>query len=364
MNRNSHTEIRVPLGARAYSVHVGRHLLDDSSIFSDVLGGGPVLAVTNETVAPLYLDQLETALGTRLADSLVLPDGESYKTLETVSRIIDQLAARHFRRDTTLVALGGGVIGDLTGFAAACYMRGIGFVQVPTTLLAQVDASVGGKTGVNHPSGKNLIGAFHQPRAVVADTATLETLPDRDYRAGLAEVVKAAMIADADFFDWLESNSNEVCGRDAASLLELISRAVRIKADIVAGDEREAGRRALLNLGHTFAHALETTTGYRRWLHGEAVAIGLVQATRLAGRMGRCQAALPARTASLLEGLGLPTAIPADLDAQALRAAMGLDKKAHAGGLRLVLPEAVGRAVVAGDVPDGEILAVLTGTPA
>jgi 3-dehydroquinate synthase len=354
----------VSLGERSYSVHVGRHLLDDSSVFSDVLGGGRVLVVTNETVAPLYLEHLENTLGARLADSLVLPDGESYKTLDTVSRIFDRLAAGHFRRDTILVALGGGVIGDLAGFAAACYMRGIAFVQVPTTLLAQADASVGGKTGVNHPSGKNLIGAFHQPRAVLADTATLDTLPDREYRAGLAEVVKAAMIADADFFDWLESNSDEVHGRHAASLIELISRAVRIKADIVAGDEREAGQRALLNLGHTFAHALETTTGYRRWLHGEAVAIGLVQATRLALRMGRCEATVPHRISSLLEGLGLPTAIPADLGAEALRAAMGLDKKAHAGGLRLILPEAVGKAVVADDVPDDEILAVLSGTPA
>lgn len=356
-------EIRVPLGERSYSVHVGRDLLTDASLLGAGLGAGRVLIVTNETIAPLYLERVAATLAPRQPDSLVLPDGEAFKTLETASRIFDRLVAGRCRRDATLVALGGGVIGDLTGFAAACYMRGIAFVQVPTTLLAQVDASVGGKTGVNHPSGKNLIGAFHQPRAVLADTATLDTLPEREYRAGLAEIVKSAMILDAGFFDWLEARRDGLHRREDAALTEAITRAVGIKADIVAADERESGRRALLNLGHTFAHALETTTDYRRWLHGEAVAIGLVLAARLAVRLGRCEQAVASRAVSLLEGLGLPTAMPGDLDPATLRAAMGLDKKAAAGGLRLVLPEAVGRAVIADDVPDSEILGVL-GDPA
>lgn len=364
MNQQPHAEVPVSLGERSYSVHVGRDLLADASLLASALAGGRVLVVTNETVAPLYLDRVTAALAGRQPDTLVLPDGEAYKTLDTASRILDRLAAGGCRRDATLVALGGGVIGDLTGFAAACYMRGIALVQLPTTLLGQVDASVGGKTGVNHPSGKNLIGAFHQPRAVLADVATLDTLPDREYRAGLAEVVKAAMIADSGFFEWLERHRDELNRRDDGALLTAITRAVEIKADIVAGDERESGRRTLLNLGHTFGHALETTTGYRRWLHGEAVAIGLVLAARLAARLGRGDGSLAGRASSLLEGLGLPTAMPGDLEAGALLAAMGLDKKAAAGGLRLVLPEALGCAVVADHVPEAEIQAVLAGQPA
>lgn len=355
-----HETIRVALGARTYVVHVGPGLLGDTSLLATGIGAGRVLVVTDETVAPLYLDRVEKNLGGYRPDRLVLPDGESAKTLESMARIIDRLAEGGCRRDATLVALGGGVIGDLVGFAAACYMRGIGFLQIPTTLLAQVDASVGGKTGVNHPAGKNLMGAFHQPRAVVADTTTLTTLPEREYRAGLAEVVKASMIRDDGFFEWLESTQGQLARREEPALTGAITRAVRLKADIVADDERETGARALLNLGHTFAHALETTTGYRRWLHGEAVAIGLAQASRLAVRLGRCDPVRADRVIALLGSLGLETRIPGDLEPATLIRAMRLDKKATAAGLRLVLPDDARGAVVADDVPDADILAVLS----
>lgn len=356
---SKHRTIEIELGERRYPVHVGRALLSDTDTLEGALAGGEVLVVTDDNVAPLYLDTITRALSFREPGTLVLPAGEEHKTLASVATIIDRLVELGCRRDATIIALGGGAIGDVAGFAAACYMRGIGVVQVPTTLLAQVDASVGGKTGVNHPAGKNLIGAFHQPNAVVADTGTLATLPDREYRAGLAEVVKYGLIRDAGFFDWLEANADAFGQGNLDVLTTAIVRSVRNKAEVVAADEREDGERALLNLGHTFAHALETTTGYRRWLHGEAVAIGLVRAACLSARMGLCSTDVEVRTRSLLERLGLDTSIPDSLEPEELLEAMRLDKKAVAGGLRFVLLEDIGRSRVVPGVDEGDVLEVL-----
>lgn len=353
--------VDVALGERSYPVHVGPGLLAGAARLGESLDRGRVLVVTDTNVAPLYLERVRESLGGRGDNALVLEAGEAHKTLATAERVIDELVARKCHRDATVLALGGGVVGDVAGFAAACFMRGIGFVPLPTTLLAQVDASVGGKTGVNHRAGKNLIGAFHQPRAVLADTSTLATLPDREYRAGLAEVVKYGVIGDADFFRWLEGRAGELNARDEATLTETIARCVRNKAAVVAADEREKGQRALLNLGHTFGHALESLTGYQRWLHGEAVAIGMVQAARLAARTGLCNEDVAHRVADLLARLGLDTGAPVDLGAEALLEAMEMDKKADAGGLRLVLPEAVGQCRVVRDVPRADLLAVLAG---
>ena len=338
--------IDIDLPVNAYPVYLGRGLLAEGDCWRRHLGDGDVLIVSNETVAPLYLDTLREALGDRSPEVHILPDGEQYKTVETWQGILDRLVAMQARRDSNLVALGGGVVGDITGFAAASYMRGIRFLQSPTTLLAQVDASVGGKTGVNHARGKNLIGAFHQPATVVIDSATLDTLPPREFNAGLAEVVKYGAICDAPFFDWLEENAAAIVERDESAIDTLVERSVRNKADIVRQDEKEAGIRALLNLGHSFGHALESETAYRRFLHGEAVAIGMVTAARLSERRGLCPEGSAQRLERLLSRFDLPVAIPGDLDVDALAAALSLDKKAVASGLRLVLLKAIGDAVV------------------
>ena len=276
--------------------------------------------------------------------TIQLPDGESFKTLDTLSTVLDKLVSSGANRDTTLVALGGGVVGDITGFAAACYMRGVGFIQVPTTLLAQVDSSVGGKTGVNHPLGKNLVGAFHQPRIVLIDTATLDTLPDRELSAGLAEIIKAGAIADAGFFDWLEANMAALVARDPEAVAHAVQRSCEIKAEVVAQDEREAGRRAILNFGHTFGHAIEHCLGYGEWLHGEAVAAGMVMAARLSG----IDAADVERLEALLKVANLPVAPPA-VGPQAMLDAMGMDKKVLNKKLRFVVLEQLGRAAVTSD---------------
>ena len=351
--------IDVDLAAGSYPVYLGRGLLAEPSLWRRHLAPGKVLIVSNETVAPLYADALQAALAGRTAEVHVLPDGERFKTLETWYGIIDRLVAMQARRDATLIALGGGVVGDMTGFAAACYMRGVRFLQAPTTLLAQVDASVGGKTGINHARGKNLVGAFHQPAAVIIDSATLETLPPREYAAGLAEVAKHGAIRDAAFFEWLECNAAAVTALDHGAVDHIIRRSVEIKADIVGQDEKESGVRALLNFGHSFGHALEAETAYERFLHGEAVAIGMVVAARLSEARDLCPAGTAGRLANLLSLLGLPVAIPADLSVEGLARALELDKKALASGLRLVLLNAIGRAVIDGGSDQEQILAAL-----
>lgn len=340
--------LEVSLGERSYSIHIGSGLLSQPELFAERLRGRDVLIVTDETVAPLYLARLRESLsGCRVAD-LILPPGEGSKTLATATLVIDALVAHRCQRDATVIALGGGVVGDIAGFAAACYQRGVAWLQVPTTLLAQVDSSVGGKTGVNHERAKNLIGAFHQPVAVVADTDTLATLDERELRAGLAEVVKYGIICDADFFAWLEESLTHLLSREPRALSQTIRRSCEIKAAIVAGDEREHDRRALLNLGHSFGHAIETVAGYGSWLHGEAVAAGICMAAELSRRMGLLDAESAYRISALLQAAGLPAAA-AGLDPAQLKAAMALDKKQLGGRLRLVLIDAIGAAHITTD---------------
>jgi len=353
-------ELVVELGARRYPIRIGAGLLADAAHWRDALPGRHALVVSDEHVAPLYLDRVAAGLRNRSFSSLVLPAGEAHKSLDSAAKIFAALAELQASRDACVIALGGGVIGDLAGFAAACWMRGIAFVQMPTTLLAMVDSSVGGKTGVDLPQGKNLVGAFHQPRAVIADTATLATLPDRELRAGFAEVVKYGALGDAEFFAWLEQHADALLARDAEKLAEAISRCCTQKAGIVARDETERGERALLNFGHTFGHALETVCGYGRLLHGEGVAIGMCLAARLSARTGMSADADTVRLRDLLTRFGLPTAIPAGTDADALLAAMRLDKKNASGRLRLILWRGVGRAEIAENVDEAAIRAVLT----
>ena len=353
--------LTVPLGDRSYPIYIGEGLLHDAALLAALLPARQVAVVTNDIVGPLYAPRLQAAraaaVGTAAAPLLeiVLPDGERHKTLPTVSRILDTLVANRFARDDLVVALGGGVVGDMTGFAAACYQRGVGFLQVPTTLLAQVDSSVGG----NHPGGKNLIGAFHQPLAVLADTATLVTLPPRELRAGLAEVVKHALICDADFFAWLEANADALLALDPAALAHAVQRCCAIKAGVVSRDERETGERALLNLGHTFGHAIEQVTGFGPWLHGEAVGVGLAMAAGMSQRAGWLPAAEAARVDSLLARLGLRTEARGAVTPDAARAAMQLDKKVQGGKLRLVLLKGIGRAFVTADWPSDAFEATL-----
>jgi 3-dehydroquinate synthase len=354
--------INVGLAAGAYPVYIGRGLLHEAGLWRKHIGAGKVLVVSNHTVARLYLDRLREALPGRQTEVHLIPDGEQHKTVDTWYGIIDKLVNVQARRDATLVALGGGVVGDITGFAAACYMRGVRFLQAPTTLLAQVDASIGGKTGINHVRGKNLVGAFHQPAAVVIDSATLDTLAAREFNAGLAEVVKYGAIGDERFFGWLEERADSVVGRDPAALDYLIRRSVENKAEIVALDEKEAGIRAMLNFGHSFGHALESVTSYERFLHGEAVAIGMAVAARLSEARSLCAAGLADRLTTLLQRLGLPVRIPADLPIEALARALELDKKALASGLRLILLHAIGSAAVNGDSKEDEIVAAMQGS--
>ena len=313
-----------------------------------------VLLVTNTTVGPLYADKLAATLAPRRCIEVELPDGETHKTLANVARMLDVLIANRFARDACVVALGGGVVGDMAGFAAACYQRGIAFVQVPTTMLAQVDSSVGGKTGVNHPGGKNLIGAFHQPAAVFADTNVLNTLPDRELRAGLAEVIKYGLIVDRGFFDWLEAHATDLLARSPDALAYAIRRSCEIKAEIVGRDEREQGERALLNLGHTFGHAIESATNYSTWLHGEAVGAGMLLAADMSKRLGWVTSADVERVEGILRKFGLPVDVSA-LPAATLAEKMKIDKKVAAGRIRLVLLKAIGKSVVTGDYADAAL---------
>lgn len=333
--------LQVDLGNRSYPVVIGSGLLGGDFDLSAYLTGRDCLVVSNETVAPLYLEMLRLNLPNSVVGSIDLPDGEAFKTMAGVERVIDALAGAQANRDTTVVALGGGVVGDIAGFAAACYMRGVAYIQVPTTLLAQVDASVGGKTGVNHPGGKNLIGAFHQPRLVLVDTDTLSSLPDRQLRAGLAEVIKYGAICDAGYFEWLEANMPALLARDADVLAHAICRSCEIKAAVVSADERENDRRALLNFGHTFAHAIEKCLGYGEWLHGEAVAAGMVMAAELS----ELDKGEEQRIRDLIAAAGLPGKPPA-IAADKLRAAMDMDKKVRSKQIRFVLLKTIGDACV------------------
>jgi len=346
--------ISVDLGTRSYPIHIGAGLLDDGKLIAAATSAAQILIISNEIVAPLYLERVERALAGRQPKSLILPDGEQTKSLDTFAQIMDELVGAGFHRDACILALGGGVIGDLAGFAAACYQRGIDFVQLPTTLLAQVDSSVGGKTAVNHPQAKNMIGAFHQPVSVIADTDTLATLPRRELAAGLAEVIKYGLIEDAGFFVWLEDHIEALLDLDGDALRHAISRCCEIKAEVVAQDELERGRRALLNLGHTFGHAIEALGGYGRWLHGEAVAIGIVMAAQASEQLGRIDRASVERTIKLLDRAGLPTTVSGLAPAEII-ARMQLDKKAGSSGLKLVLLEQIGTAVVA-QAPGNDVI--------
>lgn len=351
--------IVVELGARSYPIDIGRGLIGDPVRYRPHVAGHQVMIVTNETVAPLYLGAVEAALHSYRVEKVILPDGERYKSIDIWNRIFDGLLEHRFGRDCTLIALGGGVIGDMAGFAAACYQRGVAFIQVPTTLLAQVDSSVGGKTGLNHRLGKNMIGAFHQPRAVLADTATLDTIPERELSAGLAEVIKYGLIRDPDFFDWLEANMGALLAREDEALAYAIERSCQNKAEVVAADELEGGQRALLNLGHTFGHAIETGVGYGEWLHGEAVGAGICMAADLSRRLGWLDDTSVARVRGVVQSARLPTRPPASLGRQRFLDLMAVDKKVQSGRLRLVLLQEIGRAVVTDDFAPGSVEAVL-----
>ncbi|MBU0501308.1 MAG: 3-dehydroquinate synthase [Gammaproteobacteria bacterium] len=338
--------LTLDLGDRSYPIHIGPGLLAQAELLRPHIPSRQVMIVTNETIAPLYLDRLKASLEGLQVEECILPDGEEYKNLEILNRIFDRLLEQRFDRGCCLIALGGGVIGDMTGFAAASYQRGVAFIQIPTTLLSQVDSSVGGKTGVNHPLGKNMIGAFYQPRCVLIDTETLDTLDDRQLSAGLAEVIKYGLIDDPGFFAWLENNMDLLLARDAGALAYAIERSCADKAAVVAADERESGMRALLNLGHTFGHAIETGMGYGEWLHGEAVGAGICMAADLSCRMGWLSQAELDRVIALVRTARLPVLPPRQLPPQRLRELMAVDKKVLAGKLRLVLLKGIGHALV------------------
>ncbi len=363
MNEQACISLDVELGDRSYPIVIGRGLLDDGALLArHITGSGKVAIVTNTTVAPLYLDKVAAPLRAagREVLPIILPDGEEYKTWESLNLVFDALLANKCDRKTTLVALGGGVIGDLTGFAAASYMRGVPFVQIPTTLLAQVDSSVGGKTGINHPLGKNMIGAFYQPRAVIADTATLDTLPDRELSAGLAEVIKHGAILDAGFFDWIEHNIGKLVARDHAALAHAVLRSCEIKADVVKRDEREGGLRAVLNFGHTFGHAIENGLGYGAWLHGEAVGCGMVMAADLSHRLGLVDKATVERIRALARAAGLPTVAP-DLGTARWIELMEVDKKNEGGAIKFILLKPLGSPSITG-APRAQLEATLAAT--
>lgn len=348
----------VALGSRSYPIHIGAGLIARAELYAPYLAGGSAAIVTNDLVAPLYLSTVKLALqGARVA-AIVVPDGEQAKSWETLNRVFDALLEARCGRDTLIVALGGGVIGDLAGFAAAVYQRGVAFVQVPTTLLAQVDSSVGGKTAINHALGKNMIGAFHQPRAVISDVATLDTLPERELRSGLAEVIKHGLALDAAFVEWLEKNMEALLARQREPLIHAVRRSCELKARIVAEDERESGARALLNFGHTFGHAIEAATGYGTWLHGEAVAAGMVMAAELSALMGHLKKTEVSRVRALLQRAGLPVSGPA-LAPDRLLELMTVDKKAAKGRTRFVVLEAIGHAALRAAVDDHEVRAAI-----
>ena len=351
--------VHIHLGDRSYPILIGAGLLSDPGTWADLPQGSSALIVTNTTVAPLYAETVQAALAAHFAQVhvLALPDGEAHKGWEALNQIFDLLLGKACDRRTVLVALGGGVVGDMTGFAAACYMRGVPFVQVPTTLLAQVDSSVGGKTAINHPLGKNMIGAFYQPVRVVCDLDTLQSLPARELSAGLAEVIKYGPIADMAFLDWIETHLDALLTRDPAALAWAVQRSCQIKAEVVGQDEREGGLRAILNFGHTFGHAIEAGLGFGEWLHGEAVGCGMVMAAHLSQRLGLVDVAFVQRLTQLIERAGLPIVGPA-LGVETYLHHMRVDKKSQAGDIRFVLIDGPGRAVVRG-APDAMVADVL-----
>lgn len=355
--------LTVDLGDRSYPIHIGQGLLDQG-LMNPFIKGRQVMIVSNETIAPLYLDRLKQSLGSELEIAeCILPDGEQYKNLDQINAIFDALLDKRHNRTTTLIALGGGVIGDMTGFAAACYQRGVDFIQVPTTLLSQVDSSVGGKTGVNHPKGKNMIGAFYQPQCVIIDTDVLGTLPDKELAAGMAEVIKYGLIYDVAFLEFLEEKVEALMGLDPELLSQAIFRSCEIKAEVVAQDEKESGIRALLNLGHTFGHAIEAEQGYGEWLHGEAVAAGTLMAADLSCRLGWISREDVARVKTILQAAKLPVYPPEDMTAEQFLEHMAVDKKVLDGTIRLILLEQIGQAVVTSEFASEQLMATLSAGP-
>jgi 3-dehydroquinate synthase len=347
---HNHT-LNVELGDRSYPIFIGNELLLQPKLLCQYIRGRTALIVSNTTIAPLYIDQIKTNLDSQNIqhDSVILNDGEQFKTLDAVQTIITTLLEKKHNRQTTLIALGGGVVGDITGFAASVYQRGVNFIQIPTTTLSQVDSSVGGKTGVNHILGKNMIGAFHQPQCVIADISTLSTLPDREFSSGLAEVIKYGLIHDATFFEWLEHNIAKLMARDSDTIAQAVLVSCQTKANIVSIDEKESGIRAILNLGHTFGHAIEATMGYGNWLHGEAVATGMVMAVDLSYRQQWIDSSIKQRTIDLLQKANLPIASPSVMTVDQYMNAMSIDKKVVNGTLKFILLKSLGKAIVTSD---------------
>jgi 3-dehydroquinate synthase len=351
--------LNLDLGARSYPIYIDSGLFENEKLFSDHIRGKRVCIVTNTIVAPLYLEKIKSKLTNFDVDEIILPDGEAEKSLANFERIMSHLLKNEHGRDTTLIALGGGVIGDITGFAAASYQRGVDFIQVPTTLLSQVDSSVGGKTAVNHPLGKNMIGAFYQPKAVIIDINSLATLPVREFNAGMAEVIKYGILGDYDFFVWLENNITSIKANDKKMLAEMIEKCCQCKADIVANDETEAGIRALLNLGHTFGHAIEAEQGYGNWLHGEAVATGMVLAGKLAVAMNLLEVSELCRIESLIEAFDLPLQAPEKMGCDDFTRHMRRDKKNIGGKLRFIVPTAIGKSEIRDDITQETLQQIL-----
>ena len=353
--------LQVDLQDRAYPIYIGSDLLQQADLLTRHIRSKQVLIVTNETIAPLYLQTVKNSLQDFVVETVILPDGEQFKTLQYIEKIFDHLLEKKFSRNSTLLALGGGVIGDMGGFAAACYQRGIAFIQIPTTVLAQVDSSVGGKTGVNHPLGKNMIGAFYQPDCVIADTSVLATLDDRQLSAGIAEVIKYGLIRDIEFFDWLEQNMNALLSRDNDALAFAIERSCQNKAEVVAEDEFESGVRATLNLGHTFGHAIETGLGYGQYLHGEAVAIGTCLAADLSRRLGWLSNQDVARIIAIFKQANLPTESPKAMTPEKYIDLMAVDKKNIDGQIRVILLEALGKATLPVNIELSKLKETLNG---
>jgi 3-dehydroquinate synthase len=351
--------LKLDLGERSYPIYIESNLLNQNNLLSKHIRSKRVCIVTNNIVAPLYLDTLKAKLGDYQVDEVILADGEAEKNLANFDKIMSHLLANTHGRDSTLIALGGGVIGDITGFAAACYQRGIDFIQIPTTLLSQVDSSVGGKTAVNHPLGKNMIGAFYQPKAVVIDIDSLKTLPQREFSAGMAEVIKYGILGDGDFFAWLENHSEEIKAGKQQILIQMIEKCCQCKADIVSADETEAGVRALLNLGHTFGHAIEAEQGYGKWLHGEAVATGMVLAAKLAVAMNLLEVSELRRIEKLLTDFALPLIAPETMGFDEFIKHMRRDKKNIGGKLRLIIPTAIGKSVMRDDINEDMLQQIL-----
>jgi 3-dehydroquinate synthase len=349
------TTLTVDLGERSYPIFIGDALLGQNELLKQYIPGNSALIVSNETVAPLYLEKTQSMLSGLRHEAVILPDGEKYKNLEVLNQIYDGLLRNRFDRNTTVIALGGGVVGDMAGFAAASYQRGVHLIQIPPTLLSQVDSSVGGKTGVNHALGKNMIGAFYQPKAVIADTDTLDTLPDRELSAGIAEIIKYGLICDADFFSWLEANMQSLLDRDKQALSYAIEVSCRTKAEIVAADEREGGKRALLNLGHTFGHAIENGMGYGEWLHGEAVGAGMCMAATMSNQMGWMNDEDTQKTMDLIARAKLPCKAPESMSAEKFLELMSVDKKVLDGVLRLVLMKGIGQSLVTSDYTSDDL---------